>query len=97
MKVYNSVSEFQNENEARLGSLEYDFGVHWKSKYIDGTFRVSWIRDTGEFYAFNFKNGKVYLFEDVKAKTPGEAKSIMKGWYDKFNPLLEDYFPEVSR
>jgi len=53
MEIYN-YKEFM-ENEKRKNSAECDFGCWWgltKRDYFTDKWRISWIRDTKELYAY---------------------------------------------
>ena len=43
--------EFYSDNPARRRSPETDYGVHWKLEGWPNSWRVSYVRDTGEVYA----------------------------------------------
>ena len=51
MQNFKNVEEFYSENSARRRSPEADYGVHWKLEGWPNSFRVSYVRDTGEIYA----------------------------------------------
>ena len=49
--VFKNVEEFYSDNSARRSSPEAGYGVHWRLDGWTGTWRVSYVRDTGEVYA----------------------------------------------
>ena len=51
MKNFKNVDEFYSDNSARRRSPEADYGVHWKLDGWPNSWRVSYVRDTGEIYA----------------------------------------------
>ena len=51
MQSFKNVEEFYSENSAGLRSPAADYGVHWKLEGWPNSFRVSYVRDTGEIYA----------------------------------------------
>jgi hypothetical protein len=75
---------FYAQDARRRCSTEIDFGVWWfeGDPFAFGrpSYRVSWIEDTGEFYAFNNQT------KDVEwlgyAATEQEADALLGGWAD---------------
>ena len=51
MQSFKNVEEFYSDNSARRRSPEADYGVHWKLEGWPNSWRVSYVRDTGEIYA----------------------------------------------
>ena len=51
MQSFKNVGEFYSDNSARRRSPEADYGVHWKLEGWPNSWRVSYVRDTGEIYA----------------------------------------------
>ena len=49
--TFESIERFYSDNPARRYSPEADYGVHWLLDDWPGTWRVSYVRDTGEVYA----------------------------------------------
>ncbi len=77
-KIYLSLEAFYDDNPARRASPEADYGVWWLGP--DGFYprwRVSYIRDTGEVYAFAQGKGAVELLGVVKADA---GSSPMRGY-----------------
>ena len=101
MKKFKNIDEFYAENaEGRKRSGEMDFGVWWRSKHSAPAFphRISWVRNTGEFYVLNYQTDEVYLTDKV-CKTSEQAEMFMKGWANKCGlgtgHTLQEYFPEI--
>ena len=51
LKAFRDLKSFYNDNPARLSSPEADYGAHWRLDGWSGTWRVSYVRNTGEVYA----------------------------------------------
>ena len=49
--TFESIESFYSDNPARRPSPEAGYGVHWQLDGWPGTWRVSYVRDTGEVYA----------------------------------------------
>ena len=49
--TFEDLESFYSENPARRRSPEAGYGVHWRLDGWTGTWRVSYVRDTGEVYA----------------------------------------------
>ena len=49
--TFEDLESFYSDNPARRYSPEADYGVHWLLDDWPGTWRVSYVRDTGEVYA----------------------------------------------
>ncbi len=49
--TFESLESFYSDNPARRRSPEAGYGVHWRLDGWRGTWRVSYVRDTGEVYA----------------------------------------------
>ncbi|AMM40723.1 hypothetical protein HS1_000919 [Candidatus Desulfofervidus auxilii] len=60
------------------------------------TFRISWIENTGEFYAIDLMTNEIYLF-DITCNTREEAEAHMEGWAEILakKRYIEKYFPEI--
>jgi len=97
MKIFSNTEELYKDNKKRRYSGEVDYGCWWISRVAPRDyFRVTWIRDTGEFYAIDLNTQEVYLL-DQKAKTEEKADAIMEGW-EKIptnERYVERYFPEI--
>lgn len=75
-------SEFFTEK--RLRSPEIDFGVWWRNGKEYPTFRVSYIKDTGEFYAINNQTKTVSLLGKIKpTDSYEEAEHVLKSWSEE--------------
>ena len=51
MPVFGNIEEYYGDNEARRHSAEADYGVHWREDGDPESWRVSYVRTTGEVYA----------------------------------------------
>ena len=51
MQSFKNVEEFHSDSSALRFSPEADYGVHWKLEGWPNSWRVSYVRDTGEVYA----------------------------------------------
>ena len=49
--TFEDLESFYSDNPARRRSPEAGYGVHWRLAGWAGTWRVSYVRDTGEVYA----------------------------------------------
>jgi len=96
MRIFKNVKEFY-KNRKRETSGELDFGCWWISRIAPGhTFRISWIENTGEFYAIDLMTNEIYLF-DITCNTREEAEAHMEGWAEipAKKRYIEKYFPEI--
>ena len=50
-ETFPDLRSFYGANPARLHSSEADYGVHWRLEGWSGTWRASYVRNTGEVYA----------------------------------------------
>lgn len=86
MQTFASIENFYTEDPLRRLSPEYDFGVWWKDN-AEGTWRVSWVADTGEVYALRrgpMKSQTIMVGDEVititQAGTPGlEGPLVLLG------------------
>ena len=51
MQTFSNIEDFYNDDPSRRTSPEADYGVHWKLDGWEGSFRVSYVQNTGEVYA----------------------------------------------
>jgi len=74
VQTYADLETFYTVDPKRRLSPEYDFGVWWKDSAF-GTWRVSWVADTGEVYALRrgFEKSETILLagEMVTVTTAG--------------------------
>lgn len=77
----------------RERSPELDFGVHWRDGRNWPTYRVSWIQDTGEVYAYENNSGKIEILGTVKSDiTLDELHKAGKNYRDlRVEQLLKDW------
>lgn len=81
-----TLNEFYADNPKRERSGELDFGVWWRDSTMPGhTFRISFIQDTGEFYAVDQQNDNVEVIGH--AENYDEAEEMLKGWADHCGPV----------
>ena len=84
MQSFKNVEEFYSENSARRRSPEADYGVHWKLEGWPNSFRVSYIRDTGEIYAVQqgpIRSGTLPTGEIIIATGPEEGPVLLLGHF----------------
>ena len=84
MQSFKNVEEFYSENSARRRSSEADYGVHWKLEGWPNSFRVSYIRDTGEIYAVQqgpIRSGTLPTGEIIIATGPEEGPVLLLGHF----------------
>lgn len=91
-RTYESTEAFYAEEPARIHSGEVDFGVHWHdaAATIWPTYRLSWVRDTGEFYAECLagpRRGQVELLGRVLTRAAADA--TLEGWAHQDSMLLD--------
>jgi hypothetical protein len=51
VQTFSNIEDFYNDNPDRRRSPEADYGVHWRLEGWRGSWRVSYIQNTGEVYA----------------------------------------------
>ena len=51
VRTFSNIEDFYNHNPDRRHSPEADYGVHWRLEGWKGSWRVSYIQNTGEVYA----------------------------------------------
>ena len=84
--------------EGKRYLAEVDFGVNWK---IHGelweTWRVSWIEDTGELYAYGLdaNSNDIFIVHPRRFKTEEEVREHLRQQYEDLydNHCLESVFP----
>jgi hypothetical protein len=69
------IEKFYDENPARRGSEELEFGADWSGE--DGTGELGWIRDTGELYLM-LGSGAVDVLAVLDDQDDVEA--LLRGW-----------------
>lgn len=78
----------------RKRSSEVDFGVWWQLPTSPYTWRVSWIKDTGELYAREqAPNSDRFVLLGI-FPTREAVEDRMAGWAEKNN--LEQFFPKLT-
>ena len=88
--------EFYSDNPARRRSPETDYGVHWRLDGWAGTWRVSYVRDTGEVYAVlqgPTQSGRLPTGEIIIATGPEEGPVLLLGHFPWQPSNLENAGP----
>lgn len=79
-----NIEQFWAEDPRRRDSVEFDFGVNWRSGGSTWpVYRVSWIEKTGEVYAYQagaLGGGFVLVF--CKVPTHAAVEAALAGWPD---------------
>ena len=97
MQSFKNVEEFYSENSAGLRSPAADYGVHWKLEGWPNSFRVSYVRDTGEIYAVQqgpipsgiLPTGEIIITTRPEATGPEEGPVLLLGHF----PIDEEAGP----
>jgi hypothetical protein len=78
--IFESINDFYVADSRRLYSGEVDFGVLWRDGQMWPTYRVSWVMETGEFYAIRLsgRHDRVELLGTVEGRTA--AEDALDGW-----------------
>jgi hypothetical protein len=96
-KIVANLDAFYAADERRKRSGELDFGVMWTARPRETwpTFRVSFIRDTREFYAYSHRDGSFEILGTLpeilpwmseKAVDPyADAEIVMSGWVEEIH------------
>jgi len=95
IRMYKNIDLLYQEDTRRKTSGEVDYGVWWKSIYNKDPHRISWIKNTGEFYIKNLITNEVQLANTI-AKTREEAEAVMENWAEKISRgYIQNIFPEI--
>ena len=92
MESFKNVEDFYSDNSARRYSPEAGYGVHWKLAGWPNSWRVSYVRDTGEVYAVQQgpqRGGVLPTGEIFIATGPGEGPVLLLGHF----PIDEEAGP----
>ena len=92
MENFKNVEDFYSDNSARRYSPEAGYGVHWKLEGWPNSWRVSYVRDTGEVYAVQQgpQRGGVLPTGEIFITTgPGEGPVLLLGHF----PIDEEAGP----
>ena len=98
--MWKNLNEFYSQNPIRRASPEADYGAHWLQSPWRSTWRVAYVKDTGEVYALyqGQQQGPVVLLGKVKADpTPtGEDQWSPAAplYYETLNKILNNW-PKV--
>lgn len=94
---FDSKESFYADDERRRLSGEVDFGVYWR--WFDGaefpTWRVSYIRTTGEVYAIENRSRQVVLMGAVPPDDPEDGGD--QRYYRTLDGLLEGWADACGR
>ena len=101
MQSFKNVEEFYSENSAGLRSPAADYGVHWKLEGWPNSFRVSYVRDTGEIYAVQqgpipsgiLPTGEIIIATRPEATGPEEGPVLLLGHFPWHPSDLEEAGP----
>ena len=52
-EIFEGLEHFESTEPARRSSPDIDYGFHWRLTGWTGSWRVSYVRDTGEVYALH--------------------------------------------
>ena len=93
---HRSLQDFFQGKPDRARSPECDYGVHWRLDGYPGTWRVSYVRNTGEVYALNLspEDGRLAIIATVPPDQPAKPgdtyyrtlNAILHGWADHCGP-----------
>ncbi len=92
MQSFKNVEEFYSDNPARRRSPEAGYGVHWKLEGSPNSWRVSYVRDTGEIYAVQqgpIQSGILPTGEIIITTGPEEGPVLLLGHF----PIDEEAGP----
>ena len=92
MESFKNVEDFYSDNSARRYSPEAGYGVHWKLAGWPNSWRVSYVRDTGEVYAVQQgpqRGGLLPTGEISIATGPREGPVLLLGHF----PIDEEAGP----
>ena len=92
MKItFDTLEHFYEDAPQRRTSGEADFGVHWKLDGWAHSWRVSYVRATGEVYAVNLNRTDGPLFI-LAAVSPDDTQDTRRGrYYDTLEDILEGW------
>jgi hypothetical protein len=77
METMKNFSDWIQE-PARARSLEVDYGVHWRRAGSRTSWRLSWIKNTGEMYAVNLWSKDYAVLAVLRGREAAEG--AMAGW-----------------
>ncbi len=92
MQGFENIEAFYSDNSARRRSPAADYGVHWRLEGWPNSWRVSYVRDTGEIYAVQQgprRSGILPTREIVITTSPEEGPVLLLGHF----PIDEDAGP----
>ena len=95
-QIFKNLEQFYSTNPTRRSSPEAGYGAHWQLAGWPGSWRVSYVRDTGEVYALGRGPGSGPLlllgaFPIDPDAGPGDVyyqslDRFLKGWPDHCGP-----------
>jgi hypothetical protein len=76
-----NLEEFYEANPLRKRSGEVDFGVMWRPPlHMSWHHRVSWIKYTGEVYAYDGATGEVLVLGATPPNNREAIEAALEGW-----------------
>ena len=100
MQSFKNMGEFYSDNSARRRSPEADYGVHWKLDGWPNSWRVSYVRDTGEIYAVHqgpIQTGILPTGEIIIANGLEEGPVLLLGHFPWLTSDLEEAGPPTIK
>ena len=93
-QIFKNLEQFYSANPTRRSSPEADYGAHWRLAGWAGSWRVSYVRDTGEVYALDGASGPLMIlgtFPIDPDAGPGDVyynglDRLLEGWPDHCGP-----------
>ena len=82
-RSYDNEDAFHREDVRRRDSVEFDYGARWTMENSPGTWRISYVRETGEIYALRFRgaaSGPLLLLGRGPAKDHHAVDRVLEGW-----------------
>ena len=84
LQTFRNTEEFYQDNPERRHSEEADYGVHWRLDGWEGSFRVSYVRATGEVYAVHqgpYRGGVLPTGETLVSTGSGDGPLLILGTF----------------
>ena len=92
--TFEDLESFYSDNPARRRSPEASYGVHWRLDGWTGTWRVSYVRDTGEVYAVF--QGPTRTVRLPTGETAGPGRKGARSWRSERSPSTRTPAPATS-
>ena len=95
---FSDINHYYAQDERRRNSGEVDFGVMWREEAARWpTYRVSWVMDTGDFYAVCQGGPRAGEVEHLGRAAGRElAERVMDGWAE-VEPMMLTWVRERMR